>query len=115
MEVFVRTVLLSLTMAAALLAQRRPPALQSPEVHPDRTVTFRLSAPKATQVRITGDVVAQAQDLRMDDKGVWTLTIGPLRPDLYGYRFSVDGVTVVDPGNQARPASMFIVPGEGPA
>jgi hypothetical protein len=28
------------------LAQPRPPALHSPEVHPDHTVTFRLSATK---------------------------------------------------------------------
>jgi enterochelin esterase-like enzyme len=107
---------LSLNLATVVLvAQPRPPALASPEVHADCTVTFRLSAPKATQVRLTGDVVKEAQDLRKDDKGVWAVTIGPLRPDLYGYRFSVDGVTVVDPSNQARPATMFTVPGDGPA
>jgi enterochelin esterase-like enzyme len=107
---------LSLSLAAVTcIAQPRPPAFHSPEIHPDRTVTFRLSAPKATQVRVTGDVVAEAQYLQKDDKGVWSLTIGPLRPDLYSYRFSVDGVTVVDPSNQARPATMFTVPGDGPA
>jgi len=97
----------------ASMAQPRPPAVASPEVHADRTVTFRLQAPKATEVRLTGDVVKTPQALERDAKGVWSITIGPLRPDLYSYRFSVDGITVADPGNQARPATMFSVPGDG--
>jgi enterochelin esterase-like enzyme len=95
------------------LAQPRPPAVQSPEVHADRTVTFRLQAPQASQVQLTGDLVKMPQALERDAKSVWSITIGPLRPDLYSYRFSVDGVAAVDPGNQARPATMFSVPGEG--
>lgn len=97
------------------LAQRRPPALKSPEIHSDRTVTFRMSAPKAAQVNLTGDIVKQAQPMQKDDQGVWSITIGPLRPDLYGYRFAVDGITVSDPSNQYRPANMVAVPGDGPA
>jgi len=27
----------------------------SPEIHPDNTVTFRLKAPKADKVQVTGD------------------------------------------------------------
>lgn len=27
----------------------------SPEIHPDHTVTFRLAAPKAVKVQVTGD------------------------------------------------------------
>ena len=41
----------------ACLAQPRPPALHSPDIHPDGTVTFQLAAPKATEVRLTGDLV----------------------------------------------------------
>jgi enterochelin esterase-like enzyme len=101
----------------ACVAQPRPPAVKSPEVHADRTVTFRLQAPQATDVRLTGDLVKTPQALQRDPKdpkGIWSITIGPLRPDLYSYRFSVDDVAVVDPGNQARPATMFSVPGDGP-
>ena len=98
----------------ACLAQPRPPALHSPEVHSDRTVTFRLATPKATEVRLTGDLVKEPQALVKDGAGVWSVTIGPLRPDLYSYRFSVDGISVVDPGNQARPATMFSGPGDAP-
>src|SRR5207237_10523255 len=83
-------------------AQRGAPALRSPEVLPDHRVTFRITAPKASEVRITGDLVSAPQALQKDEKGIWSITLGPLRPDLYTYRFSVDGLTVVDPSNQAR-------------
>ena len=106
---------LPILAAAVCWAQPRPPALKSPEVHPDGTVTFRLAAPKAVEVRIAGDIVKAPVPLQKDEKGVWTLTLGPLQPDLYGYRFSVDGITVVDPSNQRRPATAVEVPGDGPA
>jgi hypothetical protein len=32
----------------------RPAPLRSPEIHPDRTVTFRLLAPKASEVTLNG-------------------------------------------------------------
>jgi enterochelin esterase-like enzyme len=99
----------------ACLAQPRPPAVQSPEVHADRTVTFRLQAAQATTVQLTGDLVKAPQSMEKDAKGIWSVTVGPLRPDLYSYRFSADGVFVIDPANQARPAAMFSVPGEAPA
>src|SRR4051794_8319209 len=95
-------------------AQPRPPALHSPEIHPDRSVTFRLSAPKATAVLLTGDVVKSPKALERDAQGVWSITLGAMRPDLYSYRFLVDGLQVVDPSNQARPATMFAEPGDGP-
>jgi enterochelin esterase family protein len=103
-----------LLLPLACLAQPRPPALHSPELHPDRTVTFRLAAPKAAEVRLTGDLVKAAVALEKDDKGVWTVTLSPLKPDLYSYRFTVDGITVTDPSNQARPATTLEVPGDGP-
>jgi enterochelin esterase family protein len=100
--------------AAVAFGQRGAPALRSPEIHPDKTVTFRLNSPKATEVRVTGDLLAQPAAMQKDEKGVWSVTIGPLKPDLYGYRFNVDGNTVTDPGNQARPATVLSVPGDGP-
>src|SRR5215213_5136365 len=33
------------------------PAVVSPEVHADRTVTVRLLAPKATEVTVTGEIL----------------------------------------------------------
>ena len=31
--------------------------------------------------------------------GVWTLTVGPLAPDMYVYHLLVDGVQMADPNN----------------
>src|SRR6266436_2464185 len=107
-----KTILLLLTAAAAF-AQRGAPTLRSPDILPDHRVTFRLRAPKATEVRITGDFVRAPEALTKDESGVWSITLGPLKPDLYGYRFTVDGLTVIDPSNQTKPASMLVVPGDG--
>jgi enterochelin esterase-like enzyme len=76
----------------------------SPEVGPDRKVTFRLRAGRAQEVRLTGgDLPGVGQGLAMTQStnDVWELTIGPLPPGAYRYRFSVDGVPVIDPRNPA--------------
>jgi enterochelin esterase-like enzyme len=52
-----------------------------------------------------------------DDKGIWSLTVGPLTPDFYSYSFNVDGVRTIDPKNAMIKQginsldSMFLVPG----
>ena len=86
--------------AAAPQAAARPAPVKSPEIHPDRSVTFRLSAPKATEVTLNGSW-DNATDLKMtkDESGVWSTTIGPLAPQLWGYWFMVDGVKALDPSN----------------
>ncbi|MCD8080244.1 MAG: esterase [Bacteroides sp.] len=85
----------------------------SPEVHPDHTVTFRLKAPKATQVQVTGDFLPTQKiqtpfgefdgpgvaDLVQKD-GVWEFTTPqPLEPELYSYTFLVDDLKINDPAN----------------
>lgn len=76
------------------------PRIVSPEIHPDHTVTFRLLAPKASEVTLSGSWTG-ATNLPMakDEKGVWSATIGPLGVQLWGYWFTVDGVKALDPGN----------------
>ena len=55
------------------------------------------------------------------DDGVWSLTVGPLRPDLYVYHFDVDGMRIADPSNTIAgftampPFSQLVVHGDGPA
>jgi enterochelin esterase-like enzyme len=73
----------------------------SPEVLSDRRVVFRLRAPRATEVSLTGEVLPSQTSGTMtrDDSGVWSVTIGPLTPDVYGYSFNVDGVTISDPAS----------------
>jgi enterochelin esterase family protein len=77
--------------------------LVSPEVHADKRVTFRIYAPKASEVTVGGDWIPQGLGtggkLAKDDKGVWALTVGPLPPDFYSYSLVVDGVRTLDPKN----------------
>jgi enterochelin esterase-like enzyme len=81
-------------------AAARPAPLKSPEIHPDRSVTFRLAAPKATEVTLNGSW-DNGTDLKMtkDEAGVWSTTVGPLVSQLWGYWFMVDGVKALDPNN----------------
>jgi enterochelin esterase-like enzyme len=78
----------------------RPAPVRSPEIHADRSVTFRLLAPKASEVTLNGSW-DNGNNLKMmrDTAGVWSTTIGPLSPQLWGYSFLVDGAKVLDPGN----------------
>src|SRR5438045_981026 len=98
-----------------------PPPIQSCEVKSDRTVTFRLRAPDASDVKIGGDFLKDPQPLTKADDGVWSVTLGPLNPAIYSYTFRVNGVTVLDPVNpmiqlgERGSSSMFEVPGDAPA
>ena len=77
--------------------------LQSTERLDDGRVAFRIYAPKAQEVSITGDWVGQGLgeggNLDKDEQGVWSITVGPLPADLYSYSFIVDGVKTLDPKN----------------
>ena len=75
--------------------------LVSPEIHDNNTVTFRLSAPKAVKVQLTGDFIANGvADLKEGKDGVWEFTTPePLEPELYSYAFIVDGLRMFDPSN----------------
>ncbi len=78
------------------------PPVVSPVVDADRNVTFRIRAPKAEAVRLTGNDmpgIDQGQDLKRSDEGVWEITVGPVDPGSYRYRFAVDGVATNDPAN----------------
>ena len=76
----------------------------SPEVFDDHTVTFRVKAPDAHDVRLTGSMFV-GQEARKQvpftkgDDGIWTLTLGPLKPEIYLYYIIIDGVQNVDPNN----------------
>ncbi|MGC9969209.1 MAG: alpha/beta hydrolase-fold protein [Bryobacteraceae bacterium] len=86
-----------LFLAAAALPGLAQP-LQSPEVHSDTRVTFRFRAPNATAVLLDREG-AQRVPMQKDGQGVWSLTTDPLEPDLYGYTFVADGVSLIDPSN----------------
>ena len=92
---------LGLAVISTGLAQpaTRLPPLQSPVVHPDRTVTFSLRAPDARKVELSAQFQSANQPLQKDDTGVWSITVGPVEPNLYPYNFVVDGISVADPAN----------------
>jgi enterochelin esterase-like enzyme len=102
--------------------------LNSPDVRDDRTATFRLRAPLAKDVRLVGVAILTALGkpgagvpFTKGEDGIWTLTVGPLRPDIYAYHFNVDGVQIADPSNTYAaftampPYSQLVVHGDGPA
>ena len=113
-------------------------SVKSPEINPDRTVTFRISAPKAIKVEVTGDFLPTQKmevefngnkmtfdapgvgELKEGKGGVWEYTTPfVVAPDLYNYTFRVDGVSQIDPHNMwvnrdvASLTSVLLVPAAG--
>ncbi|MBQ5936325.1 MAG: esterase [Bacteroidaceae bacterium] len=75
---------------------------RSPEFNSDGTVTLRIKAPEAKKVDIIGDCVEKGRGEMTQQDGVWTYTTKVLPPELYSYRFYVDGVETQDAGNIER-------------
>jgi enterochelin esterase family protein len=97
-----RSLAITLCATALLFAQQSTPeAIVSPDVHPDGRVTFRLHAPKATEVAFAGDWMPRgtSQPMVKGEDGTWTITVGPLRPSIYIYNFILDGLPIADPVN----------------
>jgi len=113
----------------------------SPEIATDGRVTFRLRAPSAKEVYVSGigqpappaaAPVAPAGapppggrrggprlDMQMNEQGVWSATTPePMPPGIYQYTFNVDGLRIADPGNNkfqtgfnSASSSRLVVPG----
>jgi len=84
--------------AGSATPAQAPLALTSPEVHSDKRVTFRFRAPNAREVLLAREGAPRIP-MQKDEQGVWTVTTPPLEPDLYGYTFVADGVSLIDPLN----------------
>ncbi len=103
-------------------AYAQPAAVVSPQVNGDRTVTLRLAAPNAKVVTAAGELDGKPHPMTKDASGIWSVTVGPLAPDIYTYAFNVDGVTALDPRNANTKlgyggfgaVSVVEVPGDGP-
>lgn len=86
-------------------------------VNPDKSVTFKLKAPKAVKVQVTGDFMEGAADLAEGKDGIWEYTTAPLESELYNFRFFVDGLAFNDPSytyvqrDISNLMDYFIVPG----
>lgn len=111
-----------LCLCSFVIAQPpRGPFVVSPQVLQDKKVTFRYLAPSAKEVKLAGGQFGAASMLMVKDSvGIWSVTVGPLRPDIYPYNFIVDGIGVMDPANEDYfpnerfKASLVDVPGFTP-
>lgn len=98
----------------------RGPLVISPEIHPDKTVTFRYLAPSAQQVKLSAQFEKTQQPMTKDASGIWSVKVGPVKPDIYPYSFVVDNITVMDPANvdffpnERFKASLVDIPGDTP-
>ncbi|MDD8025288.1 MAG: glycoside hydrolase family 3 N-terminal domain-containing protein [Acidobacteriota bacterium] len=89
-------------MSGRRIGPARAAVLPSPEILPDKRVAFRLQAPDASEVLLNGDWEGGAGvPMVRDGQGLWSATVGPLAPELWGYTFSVDGVRTLDPRNSS--------------
>lgn len=112
-----------------------PPTRSSMEVLPDNKVKFSLNAPDAHDVKLTGEWMPGYGSISMengvmkrgpivseqfikDASGLWSLTLGPIKPNSYGYSYIIDGVMVTDPSNVivkrdgATLLSVLFIPGK---
>jgi enterochelin esterase family protein len=96
----------------------------SPQIHDDNSVTFRLNAPDAAEVKLSGDWMPAegwtpgSVAMQKGDNGIWSFTTAPLEPELYSYSFLIDGFRTTDPNNPflirdvANVMNIFIIGGE---
>lgn len=102
--------------------QAQAAKIVSPEVQTDGRVTFRLLAPEAAEVLLQGNWEGgRGVAMTKDGSGLWSITTPALKPELWAYTFSVDGVRTLDPNNYnvARDGVGFmntlLAPGEASA
>ena len=130
---FLSVMLLMCTFTFAQQALWGGAPVVSPEINANNTVTFRLKAPKAVKVQVTGDFLPTQKiktpfgefdgpgvaDLTEGKEGVWEFTTPePLKPELYSYSFIVDDLKMMDPSNVymirdvASVTNVFIIGGD---
>ena len=121
---FLSVILLAGTSSFAQQALFGGQQIVTPEIHEDNSVTFRVEAPDATTVTISGDwmpakgFVPGSGEMKKDKKGVWSYTSDELSPELYSYTFTVDGFKSTDPNNPfvvrdvASIMNIFIIGGD---
>ena len=104
MKKYLMTVLFLCISAMTMMAQetvmRNTGNIKSPEVNNDGTVTFRLYAPKAQEVKLQGSFLSQrGVEMQNDGNGLWSYTSEKLWSELHTYTFVVDGLHITDPNN----------------
>ena len=94
---------LALCLATMSLSAQnpRPVRIVSPDIQAERLVTFRLRAPKATEVALQGQWNKERIPMTKDADGVWSASVENTPAGIWEYSFTVDGLNVLDPSNPA--------------
>lgn len=118
-----RSFTIMILLSASGLSMGQPPRgpwVVSPQVNPDKTVTFRYLAPQAKEVKLNAQFQKEPVVMTKGENGIWSVTVGPVKPDIYPYSFWVDSIQVADPGNMLIFAnerfkhSLVDIPGDTP-
>lgn len=122
-QLMIRAVLVATLFCVVGILHAQPPRgplVVSPQVNADKSVTFRYQAPQAKAVELSAQFEKAPVPMTKDAQGIWSVTVGPVKPDIYPYNFRVDGISVMDPANVAFfpnerfKASLVDVPGDTP-
>jgi enterochelin esterase-like enzyme len=103
---------LILSFSSTMLFGESRPRIASPDVQADGHVTFRFSDPNAVKVSVSLEGQKTPTPMRKDENGLWSVTVGPLEPDFYGYNFNADGVDLVDPSNTVLKPNLLTLSNE---
>ncbi|HPI69588.1 MAG TPA: alpha/beta hydrolase-fold protein [Bacteroidales bacterium] len=113
-------ILFTVVFTSLSVMAQRPPAVISPEIHPDGSITFRFYARNAAEVVLSSELLTEPVAMKKEESGIWSVKVGPVKPDIYPYCFIVDGIQVADPNNTLLFAnerfkfSLVDIPGEEP-
>lgn len=89
----------ALTFAFFYATAQRPPAISSPDINPDHSITFRYYSRTAQKVMLKGEFLTSPKAMSKDTSGIWSITVPPVKPDIYPYSFEVDSIELADPNN----------------
>jgi len=119
MKQVVYALLILFPLAGSAQPQRRP-AVSSPDVHADHSITFRYYSRTAQRVYVSGEFLKTPAKMNKDTSGVWSVTVPPVTPEIYPYTFWVDSVQIADPNNtyvfanERFKRSLVDIPGKQP-
>ena len=113
-------ILILLVLTGIAANAQRAPSLNSPEVNTDHSITFRYYSRNAKQVILKGEFLKTPVSMTTDTAGIWSVTVPPVKPDIYPYSFMVDSVELADPNNsyifanERFKRSIVDIPGDEP-
>lgn len=112
--------LMAFCLAFCGVTAQRPPSISSPDVNPDHSITFRYYSRTAKNVILKGEFLTAPLSMSTDTSGVWSVTVPPVKPDIYPYSFMVDSIEMADPNNtfifanERFKRSIVDIPGDQP-